>query len=196
MHSDLHTGRWLVLIVLIVAVAVWLDLPGTTSALGRSVGLRKGLDLQGGAQVLLEADVSPDQDIDPQDMRVARTIIENRVNGLGVTEAVVQIQGERRIIVELPGIRDADEAVRTIQATALLEFIEGDAGLRDGQLVYTTHGAGKAAAYEGPGPGVIRGPFETVMTGEALRDAGVDRDQLGKFVVAFTLRSEWAGFFE
>lgn len=196
MQADSHTGRWFILILLVVAAVVWVDLPGTSSVLGRSVGLRQGLDLQGGIQVLLEADIPPEESVEPQDMRVARTIIENRVNGLGVTEPVVQLQGERRIIVELPGIREPEEAVRTIQATALLEFVAGEAGLIDGQLVRTTHSAGGMAVPEGADPSMIAGPYETVMTGEALRDAAVDRDQLGQFAVAFSLKPDWAGFFK
>jgi len=201
MQQSYHTGRWLVIILIIVALTVWIDLPSTSNILGRGVGLRQGLDLQGGVQVLLEADVPPGEDVDPQDMQVARTIIENRVNGLGVTEPVVQLQGERRIIVELPGIQDPDEAVRTIQATALLEFVAGDRFLTNGDLVYTTYdeaglGGAGAAAYEGADPNLIYGPYEMVMTGEALRDAGVDRDQMGQFAVAFRLKPDWADFFE
>jgi protein-export membrane protein SecD len=163
--------------------------------LGREVAIRQGLDLQGGVQVLLEADVPAEEAVDPDAMRVARTIIDNRVNSLGVTESVVQLQGERRIIVELPGIRDPDEAINTIQATALLEFVEGDASLSDGDVVYTTQ-EGSSAAYEGVLPSLIRGPYRTVMTGDALRDAAVDRDALGQYAVAFRLKPDTADFFE
>ncbi len=200
MQTNYNTGRWLILILLIVALTVWINLPGTTNMLGRPVGLRQGLDLQGGVQVLLEADVPPDQLIDPEDLKVARTIIENRVNGLGVTEPVVQVQGERRIIVELPGIQDPDEAVRTIQATALLEFVAGDPYLMEGDVVYTTSGDGVdsagLAAYKGVDPSSILGPYQLVLAGDALREARVDQDQLGQFAVAFRLKPEWADFFE
>ncbi len=195
MQPNIRSGRWLIFILLVVALAVWIDLPGSTRILGREVGLRQGLDLQGGVQVLLEADLPPDQEVDAADMKVARSIIENRVNSLGVTEPVVQLQGERRIIVELPGIQDPDEAVRTIQATALLEFVAADPSLMDGDIVSTTHGAGHAAAYEGVDPTLIRGPYETVMAGEALRDASVTQDQLGQLAVSFRLKPEWAELF-
>lgn len=195
MQREAYTGRWLVFIILIIAVTVWIDLPGTTNFLGRSVGIRQGLDLQGGVQVLLEADVAADQQVDLEDMKVARTIIDNRVNGLGVTESVVQIQGDRRIIVELPGIQDPDEAINAIQATALLEFVAGDAYLNAGDIVYTTLEEGYTKAYEGVDPSTIRGPFETVMTGDALSDAAVDRDQLGGWAVSFKIKPEKADFF-
>jgi protein-export membrane protein SecD len=195
MQPNIRSGRWLVFILLIVALAVWIDLPDSPGILGREVGLRQGLDLQGGVQVLLEADLPPDQEVDSEDMKVARSIIENRVNSLGVTEPVVQLQGERRIIVELPGIQDPDEAVRTIQATALLEFVSADPSLRSGDVVSTTHEGGHAAAYEGVDPALIRGPYETVMTGEALRDAEVRPNQVGQLYVSFRLRPEWAELF-
>ncbi len=195
MQTNQRTGRWLIFILLVIALTVWIDLPGSTKVLGREVGLRQGLDLQGGVQVLLEADLAPGDQVDSEDMRVARSIIENRVNSLGVTEPVVQLQGERRIIVELPGIQDPDEAVRTIQATALLEFVSADFTLMNGDVVSTTYEGGHTAAYEGVDPALIRGPYETVMTGEALRDAAVTRDQLGQYAVSFQLKPEWADVF-
>ena len=65
----------------------------------REIGLRLGLDLQGGLQVLLAADVPEGEDLDALSMETARRIVESRVNSLGLTEPVVQAQGERRIIV-------------------------------------------------------------------------------------------------
>ncbi len=93
----------------------------------REIDLRLGLDLQGGLQVLLSADPPEGQEFDPASMETARRIVENRVNSLGLTEPVVQAQGERRIIVELPGVEDPEQAVETIKGTALLEFV--DAGV-------------------------------------------------------------------
>lgn len=89
----------------------------------RDFRLREGLDLQGGLQVLLQA--SSDEPFTRTDLESAATIIQNRVDSLGVTEAIVQIQGEDKIVVELPGVEDPDLAVRTIGSTAMLEFIYG-----------------------------------------------------------------------
>ena len=89
----------------------------------RDIALKQGLDLQGGLQVLLAADVPPGEELDPDSMETARRIVENRVNSLGLTEPVVQSQGERRIIVELPGIENPEQAVDMIKGTALLEFV-------------------------------------------------------------------------
>ncbi|MGC8879860.1 MAG: protein translocase subunit SecD [Anaerolineae bacterium] len=139
----------LVFIILLSAVVVWIalpDNPGIHLNLGslridRDLRLLLGLDLQGGLQVLLEADVPADQEanFDARTMEAARVIVENRVNGLGVTEPLVQLQGARRIIVELPGIENPDQAIATLRETGLLEFVEaGRTPLREGQLIRTS----------------------------------------------------------
>lgn len=136
-------------IVLLTAVLIWINLPdnpGIHIRLGglqidRDIYIHQGLDLQGGLQVLLEADVTADQaaSFDARTMEAARVVVENRVNGLGVTEPVVQLQGERRIIVELPGIQNPEQAIATLRETGLLEFVEaGRSPLQEGQLVRTS----------------------------------------------------------
>ncbi|HSJ55390.1 MAG TPA: protein translocase subunit SecD [Anaerolineae bacterium] len=121
----------MIAILILAIITVYVDLPNSP---GLHVGpfqqdfrIRQGLDLQGGLQVLLQADVE-EGDLEPGALNVAATIIENRVNALGVVEPLVQTQGEQRIIVELPGIQDPDEAIATIRETGLLEFV--DAGTR------------------------------------------------------------------
>lgn len=139
----------LVFIILLSAVVFWIalpDTPGIHLSLGslridRDLRLLLGLDLQGGLQVLLEADVPADQEanFDARTMEAARVIVENRVNALGVTEPLVQLQGSRRIIVELPGIEKPDQAIATLRETGLLEFVEaGRTPLREGQIIRTS----------------------------------------------------------
>jgi protein-export membrane protein SecD len=85
--------------------------------------LNLGLDLQGGMRLVLEVDrsnVEASKDKDLLDR--AYTIIENRVNGLGVAEPVIQKQGTDRIIVELPGLKDEKAAKEVIGKTAQLQF--------------------------------------------------------------------------
>ena len=84
--------------------------------------MRFGLDLQGGVHVVME--VQEAEGVRITDDVVVRTmaVIERRINALGVAEPIVQRQGDRRIIVELPGVHDPDQAVETIGKTALLEF--------------------------------------------------------------------------
>ncbi|MGP1407966.1 protein translocase subunit SecD [Selenomonas sp.] len=84
--------------------------------------IRQGLDLQGGTHVVLEAVDTPEAQVNEDAMQRVVKIMEKRVNELGLTEPLIQRQGERRIIIELPGIKDPDSAIKTIGKTAMLEF--------------------------------------------------------------------------
>lgn len=93
---------------------------------------RKGLDIQGGIRVVYEGVDTPEMPVTDKAMDQARSIMENRINRLGVVEPVIQRQGERRIVVELPGIKDPEKAIETIGRTALLEFKDAD-----GNIIFT-----------------------------------------------------------
>jgi protein-export membrane protein SecD len=150
----------LVAIIVIAALSLYVDLnishPAWVENLlfwqpeaQRDIALRLGLDLQGGLKVLLAADPPEGQEYEPGSMETARRIVENRVNGLGLAEPVVQAQGERRIIVELPGIDNPEQAVETIKGTALLEFVDvGFNPLPPDTVITTTLGGPEAAAEE------------------------------------------------
>ncbi|MBP3231437.1 MAG: protein translocase subunit SecD [Anaerovibrio sp.] len=84
--------------------------------------IRQGLDLQGGTHVVLEAEDTPEAPVNSDAMERVVRIMEKRVNELGLAEPIVQRQGERRIIIELPGIKDPDKAIQVIGKTAMLEF--------------------------------------------------------------------------
>ena len=84
--------------------------------------IRQGLDLQGGTHVVLEAEDTPEAPVNHDAMERVLHIMEKRVNELGLTEPMIQRQGERRIIIELPGIKDPDKAIAVIGKTAMLEF--------------------------------------------------------------------------
>lgn len=91
----------------------------------RHVPLRKGLDLSGGTYLALEVDASkqaitPDKIPDAID-RALKTV-RNRIDGIGVSETVVQKQGNDRIVVEVPGIQDPARAEQIVKQQAFLEF--------------------------------------------------------------------------
>jgi preprotein translocase subunit SecD len=88
--------------------------------------LKLGLDLRGGCQLLLQAVPAPPlvPVITPEVMQSVQTVIDNRINSLGVSETLVQLAGKDRLIVELPGIKDPQQAKDRIGTTALLEFKE------------------------------------------------------------------------
>ena len=88
---------------------------------------RLGLDLQGGTHLVYEGNLSDVASGDRKDaMASVRDVIERRVNAFGVTEPVVQISGSDRLIVELPGIKDVQAAVKEIGLTPFLDFREID----------------------------------------------------------------------
>ncbi|MBX7250873.1 MAG: protein translocase subunit SecD [Candidatus Promineofilum sp.] len=184
---------WLFVIILIVAGAIWV----VTSP---RFPIRLGLDLQGGLQVLLEADVAEDVEVTAEAMDTARQIIDRRVNAIGVTEPLVQVEGARRILIELPGIEDPQEALSLIQETALLEFVDtGDQALPAGMCIRTDLNEGQPSRceQEAVDGGTTTEPptFTTVLTGAGLREATVNTDRLGQYHVSFTLTDEGGQIF-
>jgi preprotein translocase subunit SecD len=88
-----------------------------------------GLDLKGGAQLTIQVKPTKDiQKIKPEDLTAVKKVIENRINALGVAEPVVQTVGEDKILVQLPGVTDPEQAERVLGGTAQLEFKEQKQG--------------------------------------------------------------------
>lgn len=86
---------------------------------------RLGLDLQGGTHLVYEGDLGDITESDRDDaMASVRDVIERRVNAFGVAEPLIQLAGNNRLIVELPGIKDIEGAIRQIGKTPFLEFRE------------------------------------------------------------------------
>jgi len=142
MSSRRRLFTTLIIIGVVVALCLVVDLPkgpdldfnklgfnpkeGDSEAdLIKPIKVHLGLDLQGGSQLIYQADLS---NIDPADkaeaMAGVRDTIERRVNLFGVSEPVVQVSGEDRLIVELAGIKDIDQAIEAIGETPTLEFME------------------------------------------------------------------------
>jgi len=114
-----------VFILILAAAAVYLILPSSSLLFGKEIGYRLGLDLQGGTQLIYQADLSRiDPSLHDNAMASVRDVIERRVNAFGVSEPVVQISGDDRLLVELPGVTNVDDAVRQIGETPFLEFRE------------------------------------------------------------------------
>ncbi|HET6625722.1 MAG TPA: protein translocase subunit SecD [Nocardioidaceae bacterium] len=90
-------------------------------ALGGNWKPKLGLDLQGGTRITLEASTASGEKVTEEKLQEASGIIESRVNGTGVTEAEVTTQGDRNIIVEIPG-QNRKELVNTVKQTAQLRF--------------------------------------------------------------------------
>ena len=137
---------WLLFfIAVLVGFCIWAIAPLDSDRFGRQ-GLTLGLDLKGGAYLVYEADLSkkdPSQTVD-QVMTSVLSKIERRANAFGVKEPIIQRQGENRILVQLPGEKNVDEAKKLIGQVALLEFKETTTDLsgepqRDekGEIIWT-----------------------------------------------------------
>ncbi len=193
--------RMLILIVVVMLIAIWIDVPSKfripIPGLNREIETQYGLDLRGGVQALLEADYPEDTEVPQDKMSTAVTIVGNRANGmLGVTDALVQQAGDRRIVVELPGAENPEEAILTIKETGLLEFVHmANNPLPDGTPVVTDYSpAGEPVTLpEGASPDTE--VLHTVMTGEVIDTVEVARDQAGQYVIQFTLKPEGTSAF-
>ncbi|MGH2558996.1 MAG: protein translocase subunit SecD [Thermomicrobiales bacterium] len=210
----------LILIVMLAVVSGWLSLPSNAANFGGlkdDVYVHQGLDLQGGLQVLLEARPPAGESVDGDTLEGTRNTIERRVNGLGVSEPLVQTRGDNQIIVELPGVEDPEQAVEVLQETALLEIINPNGQyLPEGSVVTTSLGGpddlgndGTPAASPVASPGASPAPspaaspaadpipeasatptgpvYETIVSGRDLTDAFQGQGQLGEPVVVFRL---------
>lgn len=198
----------LVVILAIAALAIWIDASDTfiirnpidqTILYQRDVTTRLGLDLRGGLQVLLEADLPEDATITAESMEIARAILENRTNALGVAENTIQVAGERRIVGEFPGVQDSDAVLATIRQTGLLEFIDtGPVPLEEGTAVVTDFSptGEPAPAPEPLADGTLPTVYRTIMTGADLETVSVVSGQLaGSYQIAFTLSNNGAQVF-
>ena len=143
---------WLLVILVVPAVILYFN------------KIKLGLDLRGGTSVVLQAQGKIESDT----MDKVRDIIERRVDGLGVTEPVIQISGNDRLIVELAGIKDSQKAVELIGTTAKLEF--------------------KIKNQDG-----TYGP--TLLEGSAIKTAVLSQGEFGRPAVDFTLDSKGAEVF-
>lgn len=192
--------RMLALTIVIAAIAIWMNLPNNPgihiAGIDREIETRLGLDLVGGVQALLEADLPEGTEIDAETMRTATRIVENRVNGLGVTEAVVQQAGDRRIVVELPGETDPEKALETLKQTGLLEFVEMDySPLPDGMIIKTDFAVDGEVEPTDEQSSAEEKIYHTVMTGATIKSVGVTTGPAGGYEVAFELTDDGARLF-
>ncbi len=137
--------RYAAAVILIIAGALGYFIYHTTGGGGR-FDFKLGLDLSGGTHLVYKADISKIEPASVADsLQTLREVIERRVNSFGVSEPVVQTLqggalggGEQRLVVELPGITDVDEAVKLIGQTPLLEFKLVKKGFEDKLTISTT----------------------------------------------------------
>ncbi len=104
--------------------AVRVPRPGRVQYVVLTAKPELGLDLRGGTQIVLETSDSPTVKAGKKTTDKALEVLRRRIDALGVSEPSVTRQGEKRIIVELPGVQDPREAAKVIGKTAQLTFHE------------------------------------------------------------------------
>ena len=159
----MRRGNLLKLLALIVIVAVLVTLSINPLRDPKS-GIPLGLDIRGGVHLVLQASPGPGEGtVTNQDMDQAKTVVEKRVNSLGVSEPNIQVDYvKKRIYVDLAGFSKPDDAIRVLSTTAMLTFRDPN------------------------------DESKVVLTGSDLKDARAGQDQSGKFVVDVTFTSEGA----
>lgn len=115
-HSNLFI---MLFMAVLVAVAIYFIIPP-------AVKTQLGLDLQGGLEVVYTAKTSEGGTPTSDQIDKTISILERRVNGLGVTESVIQRQGTDQISIALPGVKDPQQALNVVGKTAQLEFFKDD----------------------------------------------------------------------
>jgi len=140
--------------------------------------MRLGLDLRGGIHMVYQADFSDiEKGQEGEAIDGAIAVIERRINILGVTEPVIQKQGTDRILVELPGISEADKAKKLIGQTALIEFRE----------LKTSAGGGEEWV---PATAVVNGQEKELNSAFFKENTYVTTGQLGEVLLVFEWNSE------
>ncbi len=184
----------LIFILVLFGFALWSIVPFNTKLLGPN-GLRLGLDLKGGSQLLYEADLSKKSSsiTDEEAMSAVIRKIQRRVNEYGVAEPVIQKEGTDRILVQLPGIKDISRAINLIGETGMLYFAEqkfDETGKpevdEDGNPVFKDEPA-KAISKDGN---------KEELTGKYLKRAWRDLGAYNEPLVRFEWDSEGAYLFE
>jgi SecD/SecF fusion protein len=141
-----------------------------------------GLDLRGGTQIVLEAqdtaDVVVDSDVTARTLEVLR----RRVDAFGVSEPTLQVSGDRRIIIEMPGVDDPDEALEVIGRTAQLTFHPVLESIPTGTEPETE---GALVLPGEPGEDLVLGP--TAVSGDQVESAAAIFDTQGTGLWSVTI---------
>jgi preprotein translocase subunit SecD len=161
-----------------------------------SAKINQGLDLRGGASVILTAQPENGSAVSEETMKRAETIVLNRVNGFGVSEASVQRQGTNQdsILVQLPGVKDPQKAIDALGSTGKLEFVDVSKIKDFNKLDANAINNGTATLPPGAYPASA-----VIFSGSAITKAstGVDSSNAGNVVnlsLSADASQKWADF--
>ena len=215
---SLNWRMWIVIVVFVGGIIFALPtspvydyVPEWLKLILPNENINLGLDLRGGMHIVLEADTTELSEVEEAviqaDIDGALEVIRNRIDSLGVVEPTIQKQGNRWIVVQLPGLdeNDAERALNIIRTAAVLEFkmvSQDPEALRAALGGNIPEGYELAFLYQKDTDGnLLQGePLlleeEAVITGASLKDATVDSGQLGGNVVRFEFKPQFARIFE
>ncbi len=198
-RSQARRNLWLLIAtLLIIIVSIFLFVPPQDK-------INLGLDIRGGLSVVMTADEQDGRAPTNEDMETSRTIIENRVNALGASEATVQIQGTNQILVQIPGLEDSEEALKTIGSTGQLIFSSIDT-FTDDEVVQKINAGSYGEnskiedefGYSFPAEEdmeleVTPGTYDVLLTGDNITKISVDRETETSPYFAVNLELDQAG---
>jgi len=171
MWNRLKSPLKALLVIAIVALCVWSITP-----IGQKVKL--GLDLQGGSRLLLQLETSPEVSKITSDIQgQVEDVVQRRVNGLGVSEPIISRVGTDRLLVELAGLKNPDEAERLLKEAAVLEFKIMPEKVQQKAAVDLKYAADPNGAYKDSGP--------VVYTGAELKSAQPSFGPTGAPIITF-----------
>ncbi len=182
---------FIIVAVGLVALAVAFAPAGVRNPVTQEpIETRLGLDLSGGIRIEYQARTPDGSTPEGDQMETIRTIMENRVNASGVAEPLVLVQGTDRIVVEMPGVQNADEIRALIGSTGRLDFVP---------LPVERFGSARTGGGSEPVPqqGMqLPAGLTPLFSGDQVQEATAGRDERGQRAVDFVLKPEGARLFE
>ena len=174
----------LAVIVALVGLALWQALPLDTK-------ITQGLDIKGGLSVILTAEPLGTAPLTEDAIERVETILVERVNGFGVSEATVQRQGANAFLIQLPGVRDAREALDLLGKPGKLEFVDLASITDTATLDLATRQIEADRSGDTTDlPKLDENAYEPFMTGEVITAAQVTTDQFNNAAVSISMSKE------
>jgi preprotein translocase subunit SecD len=209
----------LIIIIALVILVILIDFPILSQVkkdlFKRELNPVLGLDLRGGMQVIMQAPAG--FNIDRQLLEETSKILEDRANGLGVSEVVFQVAGDNYILGEFPGLTNTDEVIKVIKQTGLLEwvdvgsdFLQPETGIKTDYLPGSTLNQPVVTVEQTPTPPVnlnqpvvVATPqpnekiYHTILTGSAIKSVSVEPPTTPQdgYAIHFLLNEEGAKTF-
>ncbi len=175
---DTHNIKLFVVLLCIVAFSIFMFYPPATK-------ITQGLDIQGGLSVIMTATHADNSAVTSDEMDQAVSILTARVNTLGASEATVQLDGNDSVLIQIPGVEDAETALSTIGATGTLEFVDLDNITDQSEVTAIENGQ--------TGQTLDSSTYTAFMTGDSITKVSVGQESTGSAYYAVNLTLDGDG---